>query len=499
MLTTELVRARRQGTELRVNPLAEDQRARALALAEVYVSTVRAFVGKTRDELDEALDEVAVGTRDRLVADGLRKLIEDRCTFDTEEGVDPALLRREVFLLAAAARRGAARPGGGAEEALAGGDHHLPHPDAAEDEAAAQSRAATLAAAAFDRDAVLTRVAAEQGLAVEVLERGLYADLRGAQVLTEVAPVVAAELVAGYDVAQAQAVLLRAVRVVAEVRCASAGAYRALFRKLKFLRLLVRIDPEGAAPRAGRSPGEASGYRLEIDGPYSLFDQVTKYGLQLALALPTLLSCDSCRLRAEVRWGKERAPLLFQLSGGMGQVAEAPAKRKGRGDEELEGPAPPERRPRAAATQAALPTLEAEVEHVPDEVAALVKGFQALESAFSVVLAPAVLHLPGVGVCVPDLLFRHRESGRVIYFEVLGYWSRDAVWRRVELVEAGLREPILFALSERLRVSEQALAGDLPAALYVYKGVIHPRAVLERLETLHRGLLERTRPGAKPA
>ena len=37
--------------------------------------------------------------------------------------------------------------------------------------------------------------------------------------------------------------LLRAVRVVARVRCASPDAYRALFRKLKFRRLLHRITP----------------------------------------------------------------------------------------------------------------------------------------------------------------------------------------------------------------------------------------------------------------
>jgi hypothetical protein len=66
----------------------------------------------------------------------------------------------------------------------------------------------------------------------------------------------------------------------------------------------------------------------------------------------------------------------------------------------------------------------------------------------------------------------------------MGFWSRDAVFRRVELVRRGLKEPILFALSQRLRVSEEVLGDDLPAALYVYKGLINPRVVAQRLEAL---------------
>ena len=53
-----------------------------------------------------------------------------------------------------------------------------------------------------------------------------------------------------------------------------------------------------------------------------------------------------------------------------------------------------------------------------------------------------------------------------------------------ELVQQGLSHRIVFAVSERLRVSEEVLQGELPAALYVYKGVMNARAVLERVEKL---------------
>jgi hypothetical protein len=92
-----------------------------------------------------------------------------------------------------------------------------------------------------------------------------------------------------------------------------------------------------------------------------------------------------------------------------------------------------------------------------------------------------------VGLCVPDLVFERRREGAKrerVYLEVMGYWSRAAVWKRVELVRAGLGERILFAVSSRLRVSEDVLDADLPGALYVYKQTISARAVAERVDSL---------------
>ena len=92
------------------------------------------------------------------------------------------------------------------------------------------------------------------------------------------------------------------------------------------------------------------------------------------------------------------------------------------------------------------------------------------------------------GVCVPDLTFTHAKTGRAVHLEVLGYWSRDAVFRRAELAEAGLPEPVVFAVSSRLRVSEEVLDDRTASALYVYKGVMNPRAVARRLNEVHARL-----------
>ena len=403
MLTADLVRARRRGDELVLIGLDADARGRAQAVAEAILDEVRERVGRTRDEIDEALAAIDVEPRDERLKAGLAKLVDDRCEFEidaapsTDASLDAAELRRTLFLRACATRR-----------ALS--------PDAH-----------------FDREAVVATFAAERGLEPAAVERGIYADLRGAHVLRSVEPIGPSALVEAWERGQAQAVLLRAVRVTVDVRCASPGSTRALFHRLKFLRLLHTIARTD------------DGYRLVIDGPFSLFESVTKYGLQLALVVPMLEGCEAWSLVADVRWGPERAPLVFRLEGRSSGPSPAP--------------------PRLA-----------------DDVAALVASFERLATGWSVAPATSIFELPGVGLCVPDLVFE--RAGAVVHLEVMGYWSRDAVWRRVELVERGLTAPILFAVSSRLRVSEEVLAGDAASGLYVYKGTMNASAIARRIEGL---------------
>jgi predicted nuclease of restriction endonuclease-like RecB superfamily len=405
VLTADLVRARRKGDRLVLGRIDGKQRKRALELAGELIAMAEEHVGEPRGALLESWRAVQVGPREHKLAEGLKKLLLDRAEFEAEGEHDPAALREAVFLRASGARA-ALEPG-----------------------------------QAFDREAILREVGAEHGLDAATLERLLYADLREAHPLLRFPETAPAELVAAYELGQAQAVLLRAERVTVDVTCRAPAAYRALFRKLKFLRLLHTLErrPDGS-------------YRITIDGPYSLFASVTKYGLALALLLPALRECDRFALRATVRWGKAKERLLFELEESLPRRA-----RDGGGAE------PPS---------------------LPDEVASLLDAFGRREGPWEAATSTELLDLPGVGTCAPDLDFTHRETGEVVHLEVLGYWSRDAVWKRVELVEAGLPSRILFAVPARLRVSEAVLEEPLPAALYVYKGRLVPGQVEAKLNAL---------------
>jgi predicted nuclease of restriction endonuclease-like RecB superfamily len=398
MLSPEHVRVRRRGAELQVLGLSGELKARAVEVARDVRALAVEHVGRSRDELEDAWSALEVAPRERKILLGLAKLVGDDCEFETGDAERSAGLREELFGLAATLRRN--------------GD------------------------GSFDRTAVVADVAARRGVDPSVLEALLYADLRGAQGLVACNAPDAALLVERYEQAQVQAVLLRAVRVVAEVRCTSGDGYRTLFQKLKFRRLMHRVTPL-----------ETGGYRIEIDGPFSLFQGVAKYGLELALMLPALEACSSLTLLAEVRWSNRGKPLAFRYE------------------------------PRTR-----LPSVEKP--SVRDEVQELLDGVRGLESEWHAKLADRVLDLPGAGVCAPDIVLRRERDGAEVLVEVLGYWSRASVWKRVELAQRGLGARLLFVVSSRLRVSEDVLEETEEAALYVYKGRINARSVVRHAEAL---------------
>jgi uncharacterized protein len=397
VLTADLVSARRRGKELMLTRLDPAARARAVGLAAQLAGLFQQHIGRSREDLESAAAALDVLPREVRVKEGLFKLLDDRATWGIPGGLDPEEVRQDVFLRATA------------------------------------MRAALLPGQRFDRDAVLAEIASARAASPIAVEQALYADLRGAALLAGIQSISAPALVEIYERGQAQAVLLRAVRIRVGVECASPGAARALFRRLKFLGLLHTIAPAD------------KGYTIVIDGPLSLFDAVTKYGQKMAMVLPVLEACPRWSLEADIRWGKARAPLTFRASGGQGG---------GLADE------PP----------------------LPDAIAELLRRFSGLDTGWTARPNDRVLDLPGVGLCIPDLVFV--RAGEKIFFESLGFWSREAVFRRVDLVERGLGHKMLFAVSSRLRVSEEVLDENASSALYVYKGAMSARAIAERLERL---------------
>lgn len=407
MLTADLVHTRRKGDQLFVVPLGA-RHDQAVALAADVLGTVEAHEGQRREELDAALDAIEVEPRDDKLKRGLFKLVEDGLAFEVDAAADPVALRAEVFEAAATARR--------------------------------EGR--------FERAAVIGAVASARGMEAAVVEPSLYADLKSQHVVRfadravlEAGP---EALVRRYELAQPQAVLLRATRVEATVTPRDAAALRALFRKLKFLGLLHAIVRDGAR------------VRITIDGPFNLFAQTTKYGVALARALPALTGVGPHDLVADVRWGKERLPLRFELHG-----------ERAAGESDVEA-------------------------RLGDDAQSLLDRFGARESTWEVRAASELVDVAGRGVVVPDLVFTHTSGFRVLV-EVMGFSARDAVFARVELAASGALPPMIFCASEKLRVSEALLPDDEGPTLLVYKGVVPLGGIEEKLEALRRRASSRPR------
>ena len=399
MLTSELLRVRRQGRSLVPRFLSAAERGRLRSVAAALIDTLLAAKDACRDDVTQALATIEHAPRDRSIVQGLIKLLLDRAEFLTFEGDGPAALRDVVFRIAAEERKRL----GPTER--------------------------------FDRQRSLARAAEQLDLETGPIEAQLFADLRKNERLIGFRTTTPERLLERYDVALAQGVLLRAVSVEVTLTGGEPGRVRQLFRAARFHGLLHRVRPH------------AGGYRVELDGPLSLFTSVHRYGLALALFLPAILRCDAWSMSAEVSWGKQRTPMRFELNPAQGLVSHGRA---------IEGVAP--------------------------ELERFVVNFQALAANWEVMIADEIIAIPGEAAIVPDLSFTNRTTGERVWLEAFGYWSRAAVWQRIETIRRGFPGRIILAVGKQLRVSEELLEESEAGELYVYRVSLQPKAVLERLE-----------------
>jgi hypothetical protein len=397
VLTADLVRASVRGGLIEPRYI-DPGKPETLALAEALLATFRAHVRRPRGELERELKEILGTGTAFLLHRGLAKLLLDRSEFATAAAVEPEALRAAAFAAAAARHRSAPL-------------------------------------APFDRASVLAEAAASLGIAPEDCERSLYADLREEEILETFKECTAEWILHRYNLALAQAVLFRASALEVEVPPQSAALYRQLFRQVKFCQLLYRV--EGAA---------ASGYRLRLDGPLSLFKLSQRYGVQMANFLPSLLHLEGWKLEASVVWGPERKERTFRLT-----------------------PATGLRPPRHAPGQ-----------WQPEEMRWLLEEFPKLESGWEISADAEIADLGGRGVLVPDYVFRHRSTGRVVLLEVFGFWRRGALESRLALLREHGPRNLILAISRELHAGEEDLAG-LPAEVYVFRSAPVAREVLALL------------------
>jgi predicted nuclease of restriction endonuclease-like RecB superfamily len=365
-------------------------------VAERLLEMFRGQEGKTRGEQETDQREAFGDDPNQLVHQGLAKLLEDRCEFATVSEQAPEELRAAVFRAAAEARAGDA---------------------------------------SLHRGTVLANVAARLGVSAEVVENGLFADLKSEQRLARFKDISAERLLQRYNVALAQAVLLRSSRVHVIVRREAPQRLRQLLRLVKFHRLVCEV--EKVAP---------DGVHLHLDGPLSLFTATNRYGLQLALFLPAVLLCENFELRAELRWGPQKRPKTFVLTPQDGLVSHLP---------DFGG-------------------------YVPPELGMFVELFRKRIEAWDLVEETEIFPL-GNGFWVPDFRLRHRASGFIVLLEVLGYWRKASALKHLERLRQHVREPFLLAVSEQLHVEDGDLEG-LPAGVHRFRNMPLPDEMVRLAE-----------------
>ncbi|MGF1580064.1 MAG: DUF790 family protein [Gemmataceae bacterium] len=426
MLTSRLVKARiHKSTVIPYYLKTEDElwQQTASRMLELY----RESEGRTRGEIDQEWKEAFGDLTNPLQHQGLAKLLEDRCEFEVVSGHPPEELRAAVFQAAARLRKSQAAAWNEAQQLR----------DQVHDTSVLTDGAGNVRSPRFDRQAVLERVAQDLELQPEAIEGALFADLRSEQRLVKFKDISHERLLERYNVALAQGVLFKASEVTVVIKNEPPRRYRQLLRMLKFHRLIGEFERV-----------DENTIYLKIDGPLSLFSATQKYGLQLALFLPVVLKCENFELKAELRWGPQRTPKKFRITHEDGLVSHH--------------------------VDSGM-YLPPELGMFEDLFTKKVDDWEILQEAELIPL--------GHSFWVPDYQLIHKDSGEIVYLEVLGFWRRSSLEKHLEKLREHANSPFLLAISSQLKVEEDDLA-ELADHLIRFREMPLPKDVVRAANAL---------------
>lgn len=398
MLTSDLIRV--SVGKRRVRPKYIDTSDSALVeLAYTLIQVMEESLHERREDIEDNLSQYQGAHGDYKMVRGLIRLLMNRCEFEVKSKVDPIDLRRAAFTRASELR-----------------SQHQ-----------------------FDRAAILEEVSEKYGVPGEKVDDNLYADLKAFQRMTEFKPITPEKLLERYNTSLAQSVLLKATQLVVQVKGAAAD-YRQLFRYIKFFRLLYEVEVLS----------RKRGYRITLDGPLSIFQSSSKYGLQMANFLLALLQMPEYKLTAQLRWGKKKKPKEFELRNKDG-----------------------------------LETHFQKAGHwMPPEFKTFIDRFSDEDTPWEISENPDIVNLDGDGVFVPDFKFTHSETGQTAYMEIFGYWKRNGVLERLKVLDKHGIDNAILAVSKSLAASPKVSLDFDEPNVYVYVQVLIPREIRSRLEEM---------------
>lgn len=400
MLTSDLLQTRNHGPYIYPRYIKTDA-PRAQALAEQLIAIFGEHQGKTRRELSDALNQYAQDSTDYRIQRGLAKLLrDDRCEFSERSVAPPAEVRERVFGLARENHPVVLQP-------------DMIHP--------------------VSRNDILAEVASEYKTDVEQLAWAVYADLPDNHILTRFDPPQPEWLLERYNVALAQALLYRCIRMKLSVLRNIPSRYKQLFKFVKFYQLMHTIQGD-----------LDSGYEIVLDGPVSLFRLSQKYGLKLAVFLPALLLCTRWKMEAEIvaADGERRFFPLDESAGLHSHYRDSTVY-----DSLLER--------------------------------TFAERFGQIESGWEIEREVAIINLKDT-VFIPDFAFRHAD-GRTALLEIVGFWRPDYLKRKLMKLKRSGRTDMVVAVSADLNVGEEDFK-DVPGSVFFFKRRINPQEVLARLE-----------------
>ncbi|GFE70833.1 DUF790 family protein [Chroococcus sp. FPU101] len=405
MLPTDLLISRRNGATLTPKRLIVNQDA--LEEATEQINCFQSHIGRTQGELNETLLALEGDSPDYKIKRGFAHLLKSHfSTFEIISPLEPEELRQKVFAYSAKI---------------------VPIP---------QNREQILESLARQLSQELNR----EVFPIEI-EKGLYADINDNRILTQFDAPTPEALIHRYNVSQVQGIFYRASHIIINAHRNDPGEYKLLFKYLKLFQLMAYIEGDSD-----------TGFTITIDGPTSLFQASTRYGLAIAKMIPALLHVSKWSLKANLQYKDTYTKVIRQESFSLDDQCN------------LVSHYPPQK-PYDSMLEMSFATrweqiktewkLEREVDLVP---------------------------LPG-SVMIPDFRLIHPD-GRDYLLEIVGYWRPEYLQKKFSQVRKADVSNLILAVSDRLNLEKAGVKiTDVPAKVIWFKDKLSPQAVLEVIQS----------------
>jgi uncharacterized protein len=404
MLPTDLLIHRHNGEEIIPKRLKIDEQS--LQLGQELIVCFQEAQGKSQGFLEAQLLDLEGDATDYRLKRGLAYILKSSfCTFEVVSPLEPPMLRERVFALAAKS---------------------VPSHD---------STQLTLGKIADELSQELQRE-----VLWEQVRDGLYADLHENKILTDFDAPSPVDLLHRYNLSQVQGIFYKASQLILNAHRNVPGEYKLLFRYLKLFQLMAYIE------------GDADhGFTITVDGPTSLFQPSTRYGLAIAKLIPALLHVTKWSLAATLQtrdpYTKAWKTGRFTLNSECGLVSHYS---KGKPYDSM---------------------LEA----------SFADKWDALKTDWVLEREVNLIPIPG-SVMIPDFRLVHPD-GRDFLLEIVGYWRPEYLQKKFYQVRRSGCDNLILAISERLNLEKAGVKLDnVPAKIVWFKDKLLPKAVLAVIE-----------------
>lgn len=196
-----------------------------------------------------------------------------------------------------------------------------------------------------------------------------------------------------YNISQVQGVLMRSRELEITLRQPDTAKLRNLYKYLKFCRLLADIKS-----------GSSGSIVLKVSGPLSLLSDNRKYGLQLALFFPAVVTFAEWRLRCDIELDNGVHPYRLVLDEKSGLVSSY----------------------RHYST------------YIPEEIELFRRHFAENCTDYTIESGGNALKLKGGGIVVPDFTFIRVSDGTEYYLELFHRYHASSLAERMNAIEKGL-------------------------------------------------------------